>query len=111
MLPEALSRLDRCVASGSVCKPIAGPHLTCPFGLHNPSGSCRVVHPAPRQPPFGVGPEALSTGLGIPLAFRRVAFAFWAILFPLRVWAVLPKIVRLTGRVPDRIGVATFRTS
>ena len=53
--------------------------------------------PGPRQPPFGVGPEALSTGLGIPLAFRRVAFAFWAILFPLRVWAVLPKIVRLTG--------------
>jgi len=46
VLPEALSRMDRCIASGSVCRPTAGSHLTCPFGLHNPSGSCRVVHPA-----------------------------------------------------------------
>jgi hypothetical protein len=53
--------------------------------------------PGPRQPPFGAGHEALSTGLWIPLAFRRVAFASWAFLFPLRAWAVLPKIVRLTG--------------
>ena len=53
--------------------------------------------PGPRQPPFGVGHEALSTGLCLPLAFRRVAFASWAVLFPLRAWAVLPKIVRLTG--------------
>jgi hypothetical protein len=60
--------------------------------------------PGPRQPPFGVGHEALSTGLAIPRAFRQVAFASWAVLFPLRVWAVLPKIARLTGWVPDRIG-------
>jgi hypothetical protein len=53
--------------------------------------------PGPRQPPFGAGHEALSTGLWVPLAFRRVAFASWAFLFPLRDWAVLPKIVRLTG--------------
>jgi hypothetical protein len=53
--------------------------------------------PGPRQPPFGVGHEALSTGLCLPLAFRRVAFASWAFLFPLRIWAFLPKIVRLTG--------------
>ena len=53
--------------------------------------------PGPRQPPFGAGHVALSTGLWLPLAFRLVAFASWAILFPLRVWAVLPKIVRLTG--------------
>ena len=53
--------------------------------------------PGPRQPPFGAGHKALSTGLWLPLAFRRVAFASWAFLCPLRAWAVLPKIVRLTG--------------
>jgi hypothetical protein len=53
--------------------------------------------PGPRQPPFGVRHEALSTGLGIPRDFRRVAFASWAVLFPLRVWAVLPKIVPWTA--------------
>src|SRR5262249_55399424 len=53
--------------------------------------------PGPRQPPFSAGYAALSTGLWLPLAFRRVAFASWAFLFPLRAWAVLPKIVRLTG--------------
>jgi hypothetical protein len=55
--------------------------------------------PGPRQPPSGAGHQALSTGLGLPLAFRRVAFASWAVLCPLRAWAVLPKIVRLTGLV------------
>ena len=46
VLPEALSRMGRCVASRSVCSPIAGSHLTCAFGLHNPPGSYRVVYPA-----------------------------------------------------------------
>ena len=91
VLPEALSRMGRCVASGSVCRPIAGSHLTWPFGLHNPPGSCRVVHPAhvsrlsaramrPYPPghdfpwPFGgwhslLGPSCSHCGLGP--SFRR----------------------------------------
>jgi hypothetical protein len=91
VLPEALSRMGRCVASGSVCRPIAGSHLTCPFGLHNPPGSCRVVYQAhvsrlsaratrPYPPgydfplPFGgwrslLGPSCARCGLGP--SFRR----------------------------------------
>jgi hypothetical protein len=97
VLPGALSRMGRRVASGSVCRPSAGPHLTCPFGPSRPTRQLSGRPPGPRQPPFGAGREALSTGLWAPLAFRRVAFASWAFLFSLRVWAVLPKIVRLTG--------------
>jgi hypothetical protein len=96
VLPEALSRMSRCVASGSVCKPLAGSHLTCPFGLHNPPGSCRVVHPAhvsrlsarasrPYPPgygfpwPFGgwrslLGPSCSRCGLGRPSEDRP---AYW----------------------------------
>ena len=111
VLPEAPSRVGRCVALGSVCRPIAGSHLTCPFGLHNPTGGCRVVHLAhvsrlsararwPYPPgydfpwPFGgwrslLGPSCSRCGLGP--SFRRSSGL-------------------LAGR-PDRIGVATFRTS
>ena len=53
--------------------------------------------PGPRQQPFGLGPATLSTGLWIPLAFRRVAFASRAFLCPLRNSAFLPKIVGPTG--------------
>src|SRR5262249_50418078 len=36
VLPEALSRMGRCVASGSVCRPLAGSHRT-PLRLHPPA--------------------------------------------------------------------------
>src|SRR6516225_11152998 len=92
--------MARCVASGSVCRPIAGSHLTCPFGLHNPPGSCRVVYQAhfsrlsaratrPYPPgydfplPFGgwrslLGPSCARCGLGP--SFRRSSglLAWWA---------------------------------
>src|SRR5262249_36022326 len=88
VLPEALSRMGRCVALGSVCRPLAGSHLTCPFGLPNPPGSCRVVYQAhvsrlsaralrPYPPgyefpvPFGgwsslLGPSCARCGVGRP---------------------------------------------
>src|SRR5262249_12877414 len=61
--------------------------------------------PGPRQPPFGVNQQALSTGLWIPLAFRPVAFASGTVLCPLQGWASLT--VGLLA-VPDCNGVATF---
>jgi hypothetical protein len=101
--------MGRCVASGSVCRPLAGPHLTCPFGLHNPPGSCRAVHPAhvsrlsaratrPYPPgydfpwPFGgwpslLGPSCSRCGLGPSLSSGLLAV------------------------MPDRNGVTTFRTN
>src|SRR5262249_49610619 len=84
VLPEALSRVGRCVASGSVCRPLAGSHLTCPFGLHHPPGSCRVVHPTHVSGLSARASRPVSTGLWLPLALRRVAFASWVILCPLR---------------------------
>ena len=71
VLPEALSRMGRCVALGSVCRPVAGSHLTCPFSLHNPPGSCRVVHPAHVS---GLSAQAMRPyppGYGFPLPFSR----------------------------------------
>ena len=64
--------------------------------------------PGPRQPPFGAGQKALSTGLWLPRAFRRVAFASWAVLLPLKDWASLT--VGLLA-ASDFKGVATFCTS
>ena len=84
MLPEALQRMGRCVASGSVCRPLAGSHLTYPFGLHHPPGSCRVVHPTHVSGLSARATRPVSTGLWLPLALRRVAFASWVVLGPLR---------------------------
>jgi hypothetical protein len=111
VLPEALSRMDRCIASGSVCRPIAGPHLTCPFGLHNPSGSYRVVHPAHVSRLSAQAMRPYPPGYGFPLPFggwpsllgpscSRCGFG--------------PSFRRSSGLLagrPDRIGVTTFRTS
>ena len=69
VLPEAPSRVGRCVASGSVCRPIAGSHLTCPFGLHNPPGSCRVVHPAHVSRLSARATRPYPPGYGFPLPF------------------------------------------
>ena len=96
VLPEALSRRGRCLASGSVCGPMAGPHPTCPLGLPNPPGSCRGVRPAhvsrlsaratrPDPPgyafplPLGrwrslLGPSCSRCGLGRPSEDRP---AYW----------------------------------
>ena len=53
--------------------------------MPRPSGGS----PGPRQLPFGRGQATLSTGLCLPLAFRRVALASWTILCPLQGWAGL----------------------
>src|SRR6266852_2824421 len=71
---------------GSVCK-ARGSHLTCPTitNLSNASGwftrsTSAAFRPAARP---------LSTGLIVPRAFRRVAFASWTFLCPLKDWASL----------------------
>jgi hypothetical protein len=102
--------MGRCVALGSVCRPLAGSHLTCPFGLHNPPGSCRVVHQAhvsrlsaratrPYPPgydfpvPYGGWPSLLGP------SYSRCGFG--------------PSFRRSSGLLaqgPDRNGVTAFRT-
>src|SRR5262249_55908846 len=47
-----------------------------------------VQPPDPPPPPFRLG-GPLSSRLGLPVAFRRLAFASWSILFPLGTSAVL----------------------
>jgi hypothetical protein len=88
--------LDRC---NSGCTPQAHCGVASNLSLRStqPTRQLSGSPPGPRQRPFGPGQLALSAGLWFPLAFRRAAFASWVILYPLRDWAVLPKIVRLTG--------------
>jgi hypothetical protein len=111
VLPEALSRMGRCVALGSVCRPCAGSHLTCPFGLHNPPGSCRVVHPAHVS---GLSAQAMRPyppGYVFPSPFGRRR----SLLGPSCArWGTRPSLRsaywrRLTAS-PDPNGVATFHT-
>ena len=53
----------------------------------------------------------VSARLWIPLAFRRAAFASWVFLCPLRVWAFLPKIVRLTDPFGDQTASGLSRSA
>lgn len=64
--------------------------------------------PGPRQQPFGLGQSALSVGLCLSRAFRRTAFASRTFLCPLRFWAVLPKMVGLTGVCRTATGLPRF---
>src|SRR5947209_17780658 len=103
--------MGHCVAAGSVCRPHGGAASNLSLWPAPPTRPLSGSPPGPRQPPFGAGHQALSTGLWLPLAFRRVAFASWAFLCPLRAWAVLPKIVLLTGTWQDRLRVTLYRPS
>jgi hypothetical protein len=66
------------------------------------------------QPGYLRTMAALSSGLCIPLAFRRLAFASCVFPFPLRDSAFLTVGLLAIGADdaprPDRIGIAVFRT-
>ncbi len=88
--------MGRCVASGSVCRPTAGPHLTYPFGLHSPPGSCRVVHPTHVSGLSARAKGPYPPGYDCP-CLTAGGLRFLGHLVPAAAWAGLPKIGRPTG--------------